>query len=307
MARDRIMVFDGLFKDLIQPDKLHVLSIAPLVDEMRESDGGVAANIAYNLALLGQRSTLLASIGQDARDYLAKLEKMGVDVSKVHFSEKHTASFSVLTDKADCQVGGFYPGAMADATSLQIAPYKAEEVFVVISPHDPAQMITQVKECVEYHKRLFFDVGQQIFNLDKKDILTGIKAAELLILNDYELASIMKKLHLNKREIIEMVKIVIITKGATGCELYQKNANILKVKAVKLDQVVDPTGAGDAFRAGFIYAYLRNLDLEFCARLANVCASFVVEQHGTQEHHFTLYTVKKRFEETYHDKFILEI
>lgn len=163
LAVDRIMVFDGQFKDLIQPDKLHVLSIAPLVDKLQITRGGIAGNIAYSLALLGEKPTLFASIGSDGKEYINSLSRLGVDTSHVHFSELPTASFSVLTDKNDCQVGGFYPGAMSDATSLSLDQFANEEMLFVLSAHDPAQMAVQIDECTKLQKRMCFDIGQQVF------------------------------------------------------------------------------------------------------------------------------------------------
>lgn len=302
-SQDQIMNFDGLFEELIQPDKLHVLSISPLVKSLRRTRGGIAGNIAYSLALLGEKSILYVSAGKDTENYVESLGEMGVDTSHVHFSELPTATFSVLTDKNDCQVGGFYPGAMSDAKSLSIDKFAGEDVFVVISAHDPAQMIVQAEECLKLKKRMLFDIGQQISSLSKEDLLTGLHAAEMLILNDYEMGILVKKTELSENEIIKKVDVCVVTLGSNGSMVYSKSKDSsIKIVSVKVENVVDPTGAGDAFRAGFLYGYIRNWNLEKCAKLGSVVAAYAVEKHGTQEHKFTLTEIKKRYLENFQEE-----
>lgn len=301
-STDQIMNFDGLFEEMIQPDKLHVLSISTLVKDLKRTRGGIAGNIAYSLALLGEKPILYVSTGHDSVGYVNTLTEMGVDTSVVHFSDLPTATFSVLTDKNDCQVGGFYPGAMGDASSLSIAKFSEEDVFVIVSAHDPKQMIVQAEECIELGKRMFFDIGQQIIILSKEDLLTGLKAAELLILNDYEMGVMEKKTGLSQKEIIEMVDVCIVTLGEKGSVIYSKKNKCkpINVKSVKVDKVVDPTGAGDAFRAGFLYGYIsQGWDLKKSAQLGAVTAAYAIEKHGTQEHSFTLKDIKKRYKANY--------
>lgn len=314
-SQDQIMNFDGLFEELIQPDKLHVLSISPLVKSLRITRGGIAGNIAYSLALLGERPILYVSTGKDTKSYVESLAEMGIDLTHVHYSELPTATFSVLTDKNDCQVGGFYSGAMSDAKSLSINNFADEDVFVVISAHDPAQMIVQARECLKLNKRMLFDIGQQINSLSKEDILIGLQAAELLILNDYEMGLLAKKIELTEEEIISYVDTCVVTLGSKGSIIYSKNGatgklgkNInssQKVAAAKVGNAVDPTGAGDAFRAGFLYGYLRDWYLEKCVKLGSVVAAFAVEKHGTQEHKFTIDEIEKRYFENYQEKLSL--
>ncbi len=300
---DQIMNFDGLFEELIQPDKLHVLSISPLVKSLRKTRGGIAGNIAYSLALLGEKPILYVSAGKDTKNYVESLSDLGVDTSHVYYSKFPTATFSVLTDSNDCQVGGFYPGAMGDAKSLSINNFADEDVFVVVSAHDPAQMIVQAKECLKLKKRMFFDIGQQILALSKDDLLIGLDAAELLILNDYEMGMLEKKVGLTKNEIVRKVDTCVITLGEKGSIIYSKKNKYSSVKilATKVKKAIDPTGAGDAFRSGFLYGYIKNWNLEKCAKLGSVTSAFAVEKHGTQEHKFSLAEIKKRYLENYHE------
>jgi adenosine kinase len=211
-----------------------------------------------------------------------------------------TATFSTLTDKDNNQVGGFYPGAMGDSSSLTFIPWKDENVLAVISAHDPAAMRQQVEECTLHNIRYIYDVSQQASNLSADDIKLGLQKTEILCANDYELGLISQKLDKTEAEIIQSVPICITTLGKAGCRIEGKRvAKPISVSAVPNLQVVDPTGAGDAFRAGFFFGYIRSWPLEKCAKLGCVVASFAIEQHGTQEHNFSLTAIRRRHQQTY--------
>lgn len=302
VALDRIMIFPGKFSEVIQPDKLHVLSVSVLLDKLKETWGGTAANIAYSLALLGEKPILLSAVGESARRYIKSLEKLGVDTSQVYFSDLPTATFTVLTDKMDNQVGGFYIGAMGDADSLSVERFADKEVLVTISAHDPAAMRRQVKECVSLKKRLFYDPGQQVSNISGEDIKAGVEAAELLILNDYEMGVVEKKTGWGREEVLAKVRVVVVTLGEKGCHVY-RDGKKFESAAVKVRKVVDPTGAGDSFRAGFLYGYSRDWELRKCVQLGAAVASFAVEQHGAQEHKFSKAGVGERYKKTFGKKF----
>lgn len=307
LSVDQIMIFDGLFEEIIHPDKLDTLSIAPLVDKFKRSPGGTSGNIAYSLALLGEKPILYSSIGSESKTYINNLSKIGVDTSLVHYSSLPTATFSVLTDKNNCQVGGFYPGAMSESSSLLINKFKDDDVLIVISAHDPKQMAIQSQECITLKKRMVYDVGQQVLVLNKKDLELGIKAAEILIVNEYEMSVISKKIDLSKEDIIKQTKITIVTLGEKGSVIYAEkdNWNPLKVKAANIKKVIDPTGAGDAFRAGFLYGFVRDWSLQQSARLGSITASFAIENHGTQEHKLNWPKIKNRYKQTYSKELIL--
>lgn len=298
LAVDQIMSFDGRFADLIQPEKLRVVSISVLIQELRRTRGGIAGNIAYSLALLGEKPVLFGSIGDDQKPYMNALSQMGVDTSLVHYSDKATATFTVLTDRDGCQVGGFYPGAMADAASLSLEQFKDEEILVVLSAHDPAQMKKQVQECKKLNKRLFYDVGQQAANIDGEDIKEGLEVTELLIVNDYEMGVLAKKTGLTEFKIREKVKNCVITLGEKGCLVYE-DGQAKEIHACEIAQLGDPTGAGDAFRAGFLYGYLRNWSLTKSAQLGCVVGAYAVEKIGTQEHRFTQTELSERYQKCY--------
>jgi adenosine kinase len=304
IAIDRIMVFPGKFIDVIQPDKLHVLSISVLLEKLQDTPGGIAANIAYTLALLGEKPILYGSVGAAARSYMESLAALGVDTSLMHYSELPTATFTVMTDLLDCQVGGFYPGAMGDAGSLTFQPWaKDKDALLVVSPHDPAQMAVQVQEAAKFKKRLFYDVGQQAINIPADDIKAGIEAAELLIVNDYEMGILKQKTGWSQAEIVSKVKLCVVTLGEKGCRLLTTDGT-KTVPAAPVTAVVDPTGAGDAFRGGFLYGYVRNWPAVECARLGAVTGAYAVEQLGTQKHAFTQQEVAERYQNVYKEKIV---
>jgi len=283
IAIDRIMNFSGRYRDLIHPEKLHVLSLSVLLDKLQDSRGGIGANIASASAQLGESPVLLGAVGADAKQYITDLSNQGVVADFVHESQLPTASFSVITDSEDSQVGGFYPGAMSDAESLGLERWKDQDIFMVVSAHDPAAMKRQVAQCQEYGLRLMYDPGQQVSNLPSEDIAEGVDAAEVLIVNDYEMGAICKVLSTTEEALKAKVPIVITTLGKEGSVVEgAKVPASIKVAVATPDKVLDPTGAGDAYRAGFLYGYLREWELDKCAQLGAVVASFVIEHHGTQ-------------------------
>lgn len=295
------MNFSGKYLDMIHPEKLHVLSLSILLDKLEDTPGGSGANIAYNSALLGDTPILFDSVGQDAARYMQKLAAAGVNTDFVHTSQLPTASFNVITDVDDNQVGGFYPGAMGDAASLSLKQWAGQDVLVVIAAHDPGSMRTQVQECQQYQMRLLYDPGQQVSNVPGPDLMAGALAAEVLIVNDYELGVLCKKSELSEADLKAKVPIVITTLGKDGSVIEGSQAKTpLKIAAAKPAQVVDPTGAGDAYRAGFLYGYLRKWELAKCGQLGSVLASFTVEQHGTQVA-TTKQAIMQRYQETFNE------
>lgn len=305
IALDRIMNFSGKYRDLIKPDKLHVLSLSVLLDKLEESPGGIGANIAYDLALLGDRPILLGSVGPDAADYIKRLSAAGIDTSFVHVSRLPTASFNVMTDTDDSQVGGFYPGAMADAASLKLERWAGQDVLVCVSAHDPASMEAQVAECQQHGLRLVYDPGQQVSNSPAPGLKAGLDAAEVLVVNDYELSVLCEKTATTLEAIKAKIPIVITTLGKDGSIIEGSQvATKLGIAPARPDKIVDPTGAGDAYRAGFLYGYLRQWQLRDCGQLGSVLASYIIEHHGTQTR-FSKAEIIKRYQETFNEEITL--
>jgi len=296
IAIDRIMNFGGHFPDLIKYEKIHSLSISILLDSLRDTRGGNGANIAYSMALLGNKPILLGSVGKEAEDYTQDLSKLGVDISHVHKSQLPTASFNVITDGGDRQIGGFYPGAMSDSDSLTLESWKDQKPFIVIAPHDPKAMRRQVQECQKNNFRLLYDVGQQVTNISGEDIKAGLEAAELIIVNDYELSVICQKTGQTEPQIKSLVPVVITTFGSQGSQVEGQNVpSPVRIGVLQPEKIVDPTGAGDAYRAGFLHGYIRGWDLKISAQLGATCAAYAIENAGTQSHRFNLEEVALRY------------
>lgn len=302
IAIDRIMNFKGRYRDHIRADKLDTLSISIFLDELKDAYGGVGGNIAYTLALLGETPILLGAVGPDGLIYMEKLAHDGVNIKYVHQSELPTATFNVITDSDQNQVGGFYPGAMFDSGSLSLKPWKDAGPIIVVAPHDPKAMKRQVEECKKWGLRLCYDIGQQVSNLPGDEMREGVLAAEILILNDYELAVLSQKTGLSLDEVKAKVPVVITTLGKEGSIVEGKNvAEPIRVGIAKPKTIADPTGAGDAYRAGFTYGLARSWPLKASAQLGAVCATYSIETLGTQAHHFTLEGVAKRYEDTFNE------
>ena len=296
IAIDRIMNFGGRYRDHINLKTLDSLSISIFLKELKDAYGGVGANIAYSLALLGDEPILIGSVGKDALIYMEKLARDGVNITHIYESDLPTASFNVITDADQNQVGGFYPGAMFDSGSLTFEPWKEKHPIVVVSPHDPKAMKRQVQECKDWKLRLCYDIGQQVSNLPGDEMRAGVEAAEVLILNEYEIGVLSEKTGLGVDEIKRTVPIVITTLGKKGSIIEgARVAKPIPVGVVKPLQVADPTGAGDAYRSGFLYGFARDWPLKASAQLGAVCGTYAIESMGTQSHAFTVQEITERY------------
>lgn len=297
---DRIMSFNGIFKDHIHPDKIDVISLSILMDSLVISNGGIAGNIAYSLSLLKQKSIILASVGSDAKSYINLLKKKGVDTRQVRVSELPTSSFTVITDSKGNQVGGFYPGAMKDNADLSLKAWHKTKSFIVISANDPEAMRREVFECKKYKLPYLYDVSQQASNIPPEDILSGIEGAQIVIVNDYEKEVILKRMQIKEEKLIKLCPVFITTKGENGSLIEGKEVQKkIIISAVKPVKVIDPTGAGDSYRAGFLYGLNQGLSLETCAMMGATLASFVIEHRGTQLHNLSKKEFKQRFKNTF--------
>lgn len=285
---DRIMNFKGSYKDLIKPEKIHVLSLSILIDKLENSHGGIAANIAYSLSMLGDHPILLGTVGQDAKKYMDILKENGVDTGHVKYSDKPTSTFTVLTDQDDNQIGGFYPGAMEDNKNLSLSEWKDQNILVVISANDPQAMRNFVSQCKEYNLKYVYDVSQQVNNISGQDISAGIEGAYIVIVNDYEREVMAQKINLQSIKLAKIPPIFITTLGSKGSIIEGSDLNSpIKIPSVKPSSVVDPTGAGDAFRAGFLHGFSRGGSLKKCGQIGSLLASYAIEKQGTQVHTFT--------------------
>ena len=299
LAYDLIMDFPGRFSDNIDPTKIHILNLSFLVDSLKKQKGGTAGNIAYNLALLEIPVSILGSVGEDFDEYQTFLQKAGVDVSNIKvIKDEKTSQAFITTDKADNQITSFYPGSMKNNSSLKIVDLSEKPEFTVISPNDPKAMINFALECQKLEIPYMFDPGMQLPRLTNQDLITGIKGAKILIGNDYEIGLLSSKLKVKSEKLLENIKILITTLGEKGSIIQTKDQNI-RIKAAKPKEVIDPTGAGDAYRAGFLAGYLQGLDLKVCGQMGSVTACYSVEKYGTTTHSFTMDEFQQKYKENY--------
>jgi len=301
LVYDRIMDYPGLFKDQIMPDKIHILNVGFLVNEVKESFGGTGGNIAYNLSLLNEQPTLLTTVGKDFGIYKKWLMKCKINLKEIKtLKDKQTASVYIITDKSDNQIAAFNPGAMSKPRGSFTKKY-FKDVLAIISPGNAEDMLNYAKLYQAQKIKYIFDPGQQIGALTASALKTGIIGAEILIGNDYEIELIRRKLKWTASQLLGKVKTLIITKGGQGSEIFTGGKKML-IKAVKIKKVLDPTGAGDAYRAGLIKGLIYDFSLEEAAKLASVVAGFAIECQGTQNHYFTNIQLEKRFKENYNIK-----
>jgi adenosine kinase len=301
VAYDYLMTFPGLFKEQILPERLESISLSFLVDSMTRQRGGIAPNIAYTLALLGEKPRLFATVGEDFEDYRAWLEKVGVNTEYAKVVPgKFTASFFATTDRANAQIATFYPGAMGDAASLSLMDVKHRPDLVVVSPTDPVAMMKHAAESREMGIPYLYDPSQQVLRLDGKEIARDMEGAHFLFVNDYEYGLISKKTGLDLKGMLEHVDVIVITKGAEGANIYTEGNEVV-IPVVPEDRIIDPTGVGDAFRGGFLAAYAHGWDWSLCGQVGSLAAVYVLEQNGTQNHHYSRQEFVERFRKHYDD------
>jgi adenosine kinase len=297
-AFDHIMDFPGRFADHILPEKIHLLNLSFEVTRLETRPGGTAANIAYNLALLEEKCAVVGAAGNDFSRYRERLEKEGIDCrGVVEFADLPTARLYIMTDLADNQIAAFYAGAMKNAGRVVID--RADEVELVhISADDAAAIKNHVARCQNRGWPYIFDPGQQTIRLTGDELKKGIALAKAVIGNDYEISLMERQTGLKRGEMARLSEAVVVTYGEKGSGLFLGEGEVA-IAAVKAAKVVDPTGAGDAYRAGLIRGIKAGVGWEKAARLGSTVASFAVEEYGTQEHHFDLEDVKLRYRRTF--------
>jgi adenosine kinase len=296
LSFDYIMDFRGRFADRIMPEKIHKISLSFLVETLTKQFGGTAGNIAYTLKLLGVSPTILAPAGSDFEEYKKFLESKKISTKSIAIQHNvKTSSYFVVTDTDDNQIGSFYLGATKFAKKLTI-PNHAD--FVVLAPTDPPAMKKYIGECrgLPY----MYDPAFQIGNFTADELHDGITGAKILIGNDYEIALIEQKLGVSHEELIVMVPVLITTLGAKG-SIIETRREAIHIKPAKPKNTSDPTGAGDAYRAGFLAGYLKKYDLQICGQMGSVAAAYTVETYGTQTHNFTKNEYIRRYKENFND------
>ncbi len=300
LAFDTIMDFPGKFSDHIMPDKIHQINLSFLVNTLKKQKGGTAGNIAYNLALLKSPVSILGVAGQDFSSYGEFLKHNGVDISSIKIVEDDFSSNAfIMTDLSDNQITAFYPGVMNPANKLSLDSIKTD--LLIVSPNDPQIMHDLCIQAQNLNIPYLLDPGMQLPRLDKEVLLTMIGKAKILIGNDYEISLIGNKLQVTSNKLIEKVKILITTLGEKGSIIQTKDQKF-EVATGKPKQVLDPTGAGDAYRAGFLAGYLKGLNLKTCGQMGSVAACYAIEKYGTTSHTFTVEEFCERYKENFGEK-----
>jgi adenosine kinase len=296
IAYDYLMSFPGKFTEHFLPEHMNRVSLSFLVDTMDKRRGGCAPNIAYTLALLGERPLMMATAGEDFGEYRVWLDAAGIDTSLVKQIEgKFCASFFCSTDADNNQIASFYTGAMADAGQLSF--WTARQCgLAIIAPNDPGAMVQYAEECRTLGIPFIFDPGQQCARMSGEELRDGVTGATMVIVNDYELELLRQKTGLSERELTTIAGALIVTRGEQGSSIITADGSA-DVPAVVPRRIVDPTGVGDAYRGGLMKGIALGLPYDVAARFGSVAATYALEHMGGQSHAYTWGEFKGRYEE----------
>lgn len=298
IAFDTIMVFHDKFKNHILPDKVHILSVSFLVPELRREYGGCAGNIAYNLKLLGGDPLPMATVGQDFDPYGAWMEQNKISTKHIKGIEhSYTAQAFITTDMDDNQITAFHPGAMSFAHENNIEDASGVTIGIV-SPDGRDGMIQHAQQFADANIPFIFDPGQGMPMFDKDDLLHFIDQATWITVNDYEAQLMQERTGLSPHEIAEKVDALVVTLGAEGSHVYQ-GEHRMEIPCAKPEAINDPTGCGDAYRAGLLYGLMNHMDWETTGRIAALMGALKIERHGTQNHRFMREEFDARFKKSF--------
>jgi len=295
LAYDRIMDFPGKFSDHILPDKIHILNVCFTVNGMVEKFGGTAGNIAYSLSLLHEKPIILATIGKDYQGYFDWLANNSLPLEGIRIiSEEFTAGAYITTDKADNQITGFNPGAMKYPSDFAFKDLNPENCLSLIAPGNLKDMVKYANFYRTNGIPYICDPGQSLTAWDNRDLAEWIHGSMILISNDYELEMIMKMTGMDKKGLLGLTKTIITTLGEKG-SLVSTRASDHRIPPAEMDKVTDPTGAGDAYRAGLIKGLIMGKDIVAAAKMGSVAAVYAIESYGTQEHRYSLEDFMERY------------
>jgi adenosine kinase len=298
IAFDSIMVFGGRFKDHILPDKVHILNVAFLVPQLRREFGGTAGNIAYSLKLLGDHALPMATVGSDAADYLRRFDALGIDSRHLReVADSYTAQAFITTDLDDNQITAFHPGAMSHS-HLNAVPTTAGVTLGVVAPDGRDGMIAHAAQFAAAGIPWLFDPGQGLPMFNGEELRDFIGKATWVAVNDYEGQMLQERTGWSARETAQKVRAYIVTKGAEGSVIYADGKEYA-VPTAQPEAIKDPTGCGDAYRAGLIYGLMNELDWDTTGRIASLMGSIKISHSGTQNHRFDMNEFKQRFRAAY--------
>ncbi len=301
IAYDTIMNFPSEFRDYFHPEKLHQINVSFVVDKLEKQLGGTGTNIAYNIALIINSKfpiKLLGSVGKDGKDFINFFRKNKIDASgTILDKELYTSAGSVITDTKNNQIWGFYYGAAKKIPHIDFKKINKNTNFFVISANHQNSFLYFQKEVVKNKIHYLYDPGMVLTWITDKDLETGVINCRYLVGNDYEIAMILKRLDISINQLINRGTNVIITLGENGVDYYDvgaKHDSPMHVKAFNVTKMIDPTGAGDAWRGGFVAGLLMNYQIIDCLKLGNVMASFAIEKYGTVNHRPAKKEIEKR-------------
>lgn len=302
MAYDNIMVFRDLFKNHILPDQVHMLSVAFLVPQMRQEYGGCAGNIVYGMKLLGLDGEIMATVGRNFGHYAKWLEKHGISQTYIHhIQEELMGQAFIINDLSGSTITAFHPGAMGHSHLNSVLDAK-NITLGVIAPDGKEGMVIHAKQCKEAGIPFIFDPGQQLPTFSKDELILLMEQANYIVVNDYEWEMVQKATGIKREALIEKSKILIITKGAEGSIILTPE-NRYEIPSAKARETVDPTGCGDAYRAGLIYGIEHDLDWEMTGRIAGLMGTIKIEHVGSQNYTFTMEEFENRFEKEFGQEF----
>ena len=299
LGYDYIMDFSGKFADRIRPENIHKISLSFLADKLNKQFGGTAGNIAYTLKLLGTSPLIQSCAGNDFLLYKKFLQKKSLSTKYIPIiKDVLCGTYFVVTDREDNQIGTFYKGALAHNGSLSLTLIDASYDFVVLAPNETKAMKQYVRECIRLKKPYLYDPAFQISEFTKDELRMGITHASVVIGNDYEMDLMREKIGVTKKQFSLLAPIMITTLGKKGSLIETKNETI-SIKPAKIKNDSDPTGAGDAYRGGFLAGYLRKFDLKTCGQMGSVAAAYTVETYGTVTHTYTKKQYCERYRKNY--------
>ena len=297
LAFDNVMTFAGRFRDHILPDQVHILNVSFLVPHVKRDFGGCAGNIAYNFRLLGGEPLVVGTVGRDGQDYVRRLDQLGISNASVTVvDDALTAQAYIITDTENNQITAFHPGAMLQSHVNVVQP--RDVTMAVVGPDGPAGMVQHASALAAAGVPLLFDPGQALPSFDASQLNAFISQATWIVVNDYEAAMLSKTTNRSLVDIANDVEALIITRGAEGSVVYSDERE-LRIEAVPPIRIADPTGCGDAYRGGLIYALMRGLDWSPAAQLASTLATIKLESPGGQNHAPKREDVLRRWEQAY--------
>ncbi len=298
LAYDTIMVFQDQFKNHILPDKVHILNVAFLVPRMRKEFGGCAGNIAYNLRLLGEDPIPMAAVGEDFGPYREHFKRCGIRLDWVReIDDLYTAQAYITTDLDDNQITAFHPGAMVRSVDIDVAAVK-DATFGIVAPDTREAMLKHAREFAERGIPFIFDPGQALPLFSGEEFRALIEQADYVTVNDYESNLLQTRTGWSTQDIAERVKAYIVTRGPKGSHVYQ-GKGMIEIPPAAERRITDPTGCGDAYRAGLIYGLMRNMDLATVGRIASLMGALKIEHPGTQNQRFTFDEFAEQFRQQF--------